>query len=246
MLKKPGGATVNCGEITVGGLSPGTTVTKTLTLPVIGASWPKGVYDLRIDLKNANGWFRDQAIPWRSLNYKPCVGSNSCSENYLPLIMKDWDNCVERTTYWYPTGANSCHPTTTTISGCDNGSGGQDGNWAGPWNTDGYHQILFTPQRVLTNTKLHAYWQTAPGATGNGDLYIDANLNNVWIRLRTSSFQSQAAPGRWEPPMSAEQINMAPYAGQYISGLRFGFSNRYGHQFMVDGYRIINFKYCGE
>ena len=90
VLKKPGGATVNCGEIAVGTVASGATVTKTLTLPVIGANWPKGVYDLRIDLKNANGWFRDQAIPWRSLNYKPCVGSNSCSENYLPLVMKNY------------------------------------------------------------------------------------------------------------------------------------------------------------
>ncbi len=135
-------------------------------------------------------------------------------------------------TYWYPVGNNFCDPASST---CSEGDGVPDGVFAGPWSI-GYHQVEFSPHLVRTNTVVEAYWQTTAGVYGH--LYIEVKLNGQWTQgLYTSLFQSTT--GRWEP------VNIGAYAGQYISGIRFGFStSTAGHQFAVDGYRISNFDYC--
>lgn len=100
-LTKPNGTTVSCPDVTVGVIAPGATVTKTLSIPISAGS-PNGVYRLKVDLKNASGWFRSLEAsagkPWHSLDTKLCVGSSHCSENYLPLVLKNYPE-----TYFFET-----------------------------------------------------------------------------------------------------------------------------------------------
>ena len=198
--------------------------------------WVANQLSLPSDSEVFNGQFQP---PLLLLN-RPAPYHTSCGVNYLPIIMKNWIGvpCNTYTTLWYPVGTNTCNP---TVSNCAQGDGQPDNVWAGPWSI-GYHQVEFSPQLVLANTQVGAYWKSVSGVYGN--LYIDAKLNGAWTRVHTSLYQSST--GRWE------QIGLGSHTDKYLSGLRFGFSSTMGvpggpaHQFMVDGYRIMNFMACGN
>jgi hypothetical protein len=67
-------------------------------------------------------------------------------------------------------------------------------------------------------------------------------VDGVWERVHESQYQSTS--GRWE------SVGIGSYAGEYITGLRFGFywgsTWETDHEFEVDGYRMGSFMYCGE
>jgi hypothetical protein len=218
-------------------VAPGETIAETLTLHPSASAPPGTPHRLRFDmLLDPGGWFSElePGRAWPTYDVTVCV--NGPCRVFLPLAMKNWvAGCEPHIGYWYPVGTNTCEP---TVSNCAQGDGQPDGVWAGPWEI-GYHQVEFTPQYVLDTTEIGTYWQTHSGAYGN--LYMDAELNGVWQTVGTSLSQSQGAPGRWE------STDIGAYAGQWLTGLRFGFSSSTaGHQFKVDGYRLGDFLYCGE
>lgn len=240
--KKPDGSIVNCqteanpGTLAMGSPAP------TITLPVSpNAGFTNGIYTLMIDMKQGSTFFhnRETGKLWPTLNYSVCIGGN-CDKIYLPIVMKNWQgfNCDYFIQTWYPVGTNTCNP---AKSNCAEGDSQPDNVWAGSWSI-GYHQVEFSPQLVLNQTAVASYWKTVAGNYGN--VYIDAKLNGIWTRVHFSS--SQSSTGRWE------QIGIGGHVDKYLSGLRLGFSSSVGepggppHQFMVDGYRIMDFMACGN
>lgn len=194
--KKPDGNIVNCetsanpGTLTIGSPAP------TITLPVRpNTGFSSGVYTLMIDMKQGATFFHDREAgkPWPTLNYSVCVGGN-CNKTYLPIVLKNWPgfSCSYFIQTWYPVGMNSCNP---SVSNCASGSGQPDGVFAGPW-AIGYHQVEFSPQLVLANTTVAAYWQLVEPNYGN--LYIiDVKVDDQWVTIKEMVDQSMSPLGRW-------------------------------------------------
>lgn len=178
------------------------------------------------EMSTWTGWHIADPIP---------VHHDSCRD-YLPVVMKDWDGCVTRQE-WYPTGTVFCSQNT---SNCNEANGKYDNVGAGPFNINTYLTLTFSPQRIQSGTTVGVRWRKYDGAYGN--LYIDILLGNNWYAIDHSDFQGS-------PVWLWYNVNIGQYEGQYISGIKFRVnksSQLTSMKYMVDGFRVDSFAYCGE
>ena len=223
---------------------PGEVVTVTTTVsPPTGAvagSRHTIRFDMAYDEDNGLDYFSDREAghPWYTYDVESCVGH--CA-TYLPLVLKNWDGltCVPLVGYWYPTGNVFC---SQNVANCAEADGKDDGIWAGDFDMGSYLQLEFYPQRILGSTTVGVNWEKYEGDYGN--LYIDVLLDNGWVLGQPFEFQGSGDPQwRWY------DISLGDYEGQHIFGMRFGIdqsSQPTDIKYIVDGFRIGNFEYCGE
>ncbi len=80
--------------------------------------WSASQLSFPSDSEVFNGQFQ---LPPSLLN-RPAPYHTSCSASYLPLVLKNWvPGCEPYSGYWYPTGINTCNPTSTLNCGAGDG-----------------------------------------------------------------------------------------------------------------------------
>ena len=126
----------------------------------------------------------------------------------------------------YPTGTVTC-----SGANCELGVGTPD-DVGSTWSAGGgWHQVEFSEKGITSTTAISSRWKTISG--GNGTLYLDAKIDGVWTRIRTSSNQGSSV-WKWEGGGG-----LSAYNGRTLSGIRFGFSS--GGSRGVDSHQISNF-----